>query len=537
MSRQARGEIEIVDAAVSEAAIVDAIRGRWSVRGDVPVRRLITWLDTVDWRVYRGRGALAFVREGARRALEWHRGDAVRSQALAGAQPPAFAAALPPGAFRDELAGVASVRRLFPLATVTSDTTVFCVVDREGKTRVRLAIHRDVVTALDSALGDPANDAAHALPLRLEVRPVRGYDKARRKLEDLLATRFDLRPYDPAPLADLVDHLPRSPVGYSHRIAHHLAPTMRADEAARAIHLRLLQRIENTRDGARRHLDPTFVKDLRVAVRRTRVALGQIRGVFPPDVLASFNAEFRWLGKATGPARDLDVYLGRMPTYTAWLPPHVRPDLGPLTAHLSARQASAQRTLARALASERCDRLLSEWRAFLETPPSDHPGAPNAGRPVTEVAGERIWKAYRRLFRDGSAIEPETPADALHDLRLRGKKLRYMVTFFRSLYPAARIDALLEPLESLQDILGDFQDFEVQQDTLTRFGRELLAKGSVGAETLIAMGRLVAALDARQTEARAAFPDGFAGVSSPDVVAEYRRVFRRPRPDAEESAR
>ncbi len=506
------------DASVDEEAVVEAVGARWSLRCDDPVRRISTYLDTFDWRVYRAGGTLALRVEGPARALVWRRGADERALRVDDSStPPAFADDLPPGPYRDALGKVIDVRRLFPIASVTSERTVWRVLDDEGKTRVRLALHHDRACAPDGEL--------HPLPVRMELMPVRGYAKTRAKLEALLRSAFALHAVDEAPLADVVLLLPRSPVGYVHRIAHSLTAGMRADEAAKAIHRRLLRRIDNTRDGARLHTDPVFVKDLRVAVRRTRVALSEIKGVFPPEQIAEFRGEFRWLGKCTGPARDLDVYLARIPRYAAWLPVAVRPDLDALTSFLRAKQAAAQRALAAALASDRCDRLLDSWRAFLRAPVEDHPDAPQGGRPVTEVAQARIWRAYRRLHRDGAAIGPETPASALHALRLRGKKLRYLVTFFRSLFPAKRIDALLEPLETLQDVLGDFQDFEVQQETLLRFAREMSTDKAVPAETLIAMGRLVGELEARQAEARAQFDAAFVGVAAPTARAEYRRLF------------
>jgi hypothetical protein len=42
-----------------------------------------------------------------------------------------------------------------------------------------------------------------------------------------------------------------------------------------------------------------------VTVRRTRSLLGQIKHVFPPDVVEHFSTEFAWIGRLTGPPRDL----------------------------------------------------------------------------------------------------------------------------------------------------------------------------------------------------------------------------------------
>ena len=59
--------------------------------------------------------------------------------------------------------------------------------------------------------------------------------------------------------------------------------------------------------GLRANLDSEFLHDFRVALRRTRSLLGQLKHVFPENVVAHFGAEFSWMGRLTGPPRDLDV--------------------------------------------------------------------------------------------------------------------------------------------------------------------------------------------------------------------------------------
>ena len=82
--------------------------------------------------------------------------------------------------------------------------------------------------------------------------------------------------------------------------------------------------------GVRAALDTEFLHDYRVAVRRTRSALSQLKGVFDPSRLAPFRKEFAWLGEVTGPLRDLDVYLLTLPDYRSELPVASRHDLDPL---------------------------------------------------------------------------------------------------------------------------------------------------------------------------------------------------------------
>ncbi|MCK7497847.1 MAG: CHAD domain-containing protein [Comamonadaceae bacterium] len=59
-----------------------------------------------------------------------------------------------------------------------------------------------------------------------------------------------------------------------------------------------------------------------------------------------------------------------------------------------------------------------------------------------------------------------SPDHDLHRLRITGKKLRYLVEFFRDLYPAAEIDLLIKAMKGIQDFLGEYQDCTVQQEHL-----------------------------------------------------------------------
>ena len=61
--------------------------------------------------------------------------------------------------------------------------------------------------------------------------------------------------------------------------------------------------------GVRANLDTEFLHDFRVAIRRTRSLLRQIRHVIPLDVGRYFSTGFSWVGRLTGPLRDLDVLI------------------------------------------------------------------------------------------------------------------------------------------------------------------------------------------------------------------------------------
>jgi len=155
--------------------------------------------------------------------------------------------------------------------------------------------------------------------------------------------------------------------------------------AATLVLTRVLDVIRANFDGAADDVDSEFLHDLRVAVRRSRSVQRQLRSVFPAEDLAGFRSEFRWLQRATGAARDLDVYVLEFELTRALVPHGARADLGPVLAALRLRRSSVREEMVRALRSPRTTNLLSDWGALLEglieLPVDDRPGAARPGSP------------------------------------------------------------------------------------------------------------------------------------------------------------
>ncbi|HEV7885872.1 MAG TPA: CHAD domain-containing protein, partial [Solirubrobacteraceae bacterium] len=297
----------------------------------------------------------------------------------------------------------------------------------------------------------------------------------------------------------------------------------RADAAAVTIARRLLDVVEANLPGTLDDVDSEFLHDLRVAVRRTRALQRELAGVFPPEPLRVFRDGFRELQAITGPTRDLDVQLLEFDDLSASLPEDAAGDVAPLRRLLEDHLRAARAAMVRDLRARRTRALLDNWSDVLAgLVDSDLDGRPDAARPVADVAGERIAAVYRRMVRMGRKIGDDSPAEALHDLRKKGKELRYLLEFFASLYPAEVIKPMLGSLKGLQDVLGRFQDREVQADRLRSLGDEVAALEG-GAPALMAMGVLVQQLTADQTAAREEFGQSFTAFSA----KEQRRLVEQ----------
>ncbi len=466
-------------------------------------RRRVTYFDTFDWRLHRAGGCLRLAAGRRGKALSWLSLDGTLRHRLAADSVPPFAGDFPQGSFRSALEPVVTMRRLLPVVELRLGGRMLRVLDGREKTVVRLRL-------TGGTAAEPGRSAEPSpFPETLRVLPVRGYVKAYHRVIRLLENELKLEQVQASQLDRALAAVGREARDYVPKVIIDLDPAMPAAEAAKAIHRSLLATIRRNEDGTRRDLDSEFLHDFRVAVRRTRSALSQVKGVYPEAELAHFKVELKWLGGLTGHLRDLDVYLLKMGDYKADLPTAVRDDLGPLGDYLVDRQRREQRRMARQLSSKRYRTLLKDWDRFLNSP-ADLEAAPNAGRPIGEVASERIWKIYRRVIKKGLAIDDDTPAEAVHELRIECKKLRYLMEFFRGLYDSGRLMELIKALKLLQDNLGDFNDYEVQQYSLREFAGDMCRQHAAPAGTVMAMGRLIEHLEKGQARERHAFGQRFA---------------------------
>ncbi|MGB5833879.1 MAG: CHAD domain-containing protein, partial [Thiohalocapsa sp.] len=415
---------------IDQAAILSTIRTNLHCEAEPVSESLCRYLDNFDWSLYRAGAALEERTAGARREIIWRDlakgGAAVASQAVDAE--PGFIDAMPQGPVRDLLAPLLGIRRLLPVAEIRRREQILRVLNDDDKTVTRIVLEENRVIETGQA-------ALAQLSLRLRLQPVRGYVRDFEDTEQRLQRCLDLAPAQTPVFLEALASLGHRPGTYSSKLSYRLDPGQRADAATKEILIGLFDTLEANVDGAIRNLDSEFLHDLRVATRRTRSVLSEIKAVFPQPIVDDFKARFAWLQQVTGPVRDLDVYLLDFPNLRGCLPPPMRDHLDPLRDWLDSHYHEEQSKLADALKSDRFRNLQRDWRAFLGAPVPASPPADseNAGRLVKSVADERIRGMFKRVCREGRAINDASPAEELHDLRKICKKLRYLMEFFQSL--------------------------------------------------------------------------------------------------------
>lgn len=198
--------------------------------------------------------------------------------------------------------------------------------------------------------------------------------------------------------------------------------------------------------------DIEAVHDMRVAMRRMRVALRVFKPYFPKSSLKRYGKRVKAVGRVLGPIRDIDVFLEKTNLY-------------------SEQDAQNQQTLASVedffgkardefhveanlyLESQTYADLVKSLENFTETEEID--SGPIVRASAQKLIGKRLSKVrgYEQDWRQADYV-------TLHRLRIAFKRLRYSIEFFEDVLGKEQYVAI-KLLKEIQDHLGDLNDAQV----------------------------------------------------------------------------
>ena len=257
--------------------------------------------------------------------------------------------------------------------------------------------------------------------------------------------------------------------------------------------------------GTRIGEDPEELHDMRVATRRMRAAMKIFEDSLPARTRA-FRESLKWVAGALGEVRDIDVQLGHLESWVSDAAPEDREPLMALRTVLEEQRAKARKAMLRVLDSRRYAKLIDSFAGFLQKGPSRR--AAGARQPIMEAAPGLVRKPYRKVRKLGDPLTEESSAEEFHELRKKGKRLRYALEFLSGIY-GEPIQEFIEPLKDLQDVLGDHQDAEVATSHL----RELsVARGRgrrLPPETIFVMGGISRRYEMQARELSTQYPQAY----------------------------
>jgi CHAD domain-containing protein len=325
----------------------------------------------------------------------------------------------------------------------------------------------------------------------------------------------------------VLESLGKRPIRFHLDMPVSLHPEMTARTAMSAILQRLLQVIRINEGGIKEDRDPEHLHDFRVAVRRTRTGLTQIKYVFPEEYAVPFAGFFRGLAKASNELRDIDVFLHGCARYEAKLPEQARPQLKSLLELLRVERVRLQRDFVKKIDSPEYLKAVTDWDVILRSSSDLTSAAPkNAAERIAILANKAIRKTHDRVVQIIDHIDDSTPDKDIHMLRLQCKKLRYLLEIFTSLYPPDKIGLLIKQLKIVQDCLGEFCDLSIQLTRLRALSDPADRALGWNNELAAVTSELIATLRERQKEVRKNFSGTLGVFISQDDSEAYAELVR-----------
>ncbi|MHA7865922.1 MAG: CHAD domain-containing protein [Salipiger thiooxidans] len=423
---------------------------------------------------------------------------------------PDFVERMPAGPVTEALAGVVSpLRTLMTVAEGALSHAPVRLLDDYEKTHLRgdawvLATADGTVTMFD-------------------LRALRGYDKSFKQFASALA---GARGGSVSNAAEACALLRGEDPTMSGKLRITMTPDERAFRAANDIIGAQIALARRNEAGVIADLDSEFLHEYRVALRRVRSVISLFKGVYDEKQTADLKARFGAIMARTGALRDLDVYMLERDRYIALVPARFRGGLEKLFATFAGNRGEAQAELAAYLGSKGYAKEMAKLEKLFDRPKRLGKG-PEADRHALDYAKMLIWKRYKKVCAIARSIGEHTPDEDVHELRIHCKKLRYLMEFFAPLFGDEEVRTLIKSLKRLQDNLGAFNDYSVQQAALQEMSEGLTAGSKSDAvEIATSLGALVTVLHQGQVEERARVTDSFAAFDAPETRAQFRSLFK-----------
>lgn len=257
--------------------------------------------------------------------------------------------------------------------------------------------------------------------------------------------------------------IPGSGGGAQHAEPIALKPDLSPRDAFHVIAHSTLRHVSANADPVR-EMDAEGVHQMRVGLRRLRAAISLFANILPRASTDRIKAELKWLTGELAPAREIDVFLKEsiQPITEQGVP---KRGARAIRKRFSRQRSAAFRRARDATMSARYRRLLIDVTEWIET------GRPHVedDRSIAVYAAEVLDRRIRKARKQGKRLNDLEPIQR-HKLRIKIKKIRYAVDFFKSLYgdrDQKELADLSDRLKQIQSALGSLNDFMVHRELAT----------------------------------------------------------------------
>jgi CHAD domain-containing protein len=405
------------------------------------------------------------------------------------------------------LADVSPLRTLSPVTVLKMQKGLGSLLDDERKTRVRF-----VNLTLHNGTKNVTVGSSHEL---------RGYSGAHKDLKQGL---LELGALSCHSVRELYTSLEIVINDYNPKPRLQLVPQDTIKKNTTIIIETFLLVARANEEGVIADIDTEFLHDYRVSFRKIRSVLSLFKGVYSKEDTSRLKDEFSALMQKTNKLRDLDVYLLNKDDYYSLVPATTHDGLAILFAGFDRERKAEYTKVVTVIKSKMYCLQLKKLQTLFENGDNIQSGSKNKEH-TRDFACRIILKRYRNVCKIARSIDATTKDEIVHQLRIHCKKLRYLMEFFTTLFPANDIKQLIKALKRLQDNLGRFNDYSVQQVFL----KDVLARQSVdkvkGIKVAESTGALTAMLHRRQNKERKQVMRNFKRFDGPEIRESFDKLF------------
>ncbi len=411
------------------------------------------------------------------------------------------------GKVKDALSQISPLRAFLRTGSRHLQISRFSLLDDEEKTLARAHLYTFERDSQTSTLG--------------ATQPLQGYAKGHRLLvEAFMEQGAQIRKKD----FDVYSFLGFDCRIYCSKPGIAMKPEDPMNEATRRIIATFLQVARKNEQGIQADHDTEFLHDYRVSLRKVRSVLSLCKGVYAEDDAVRLKQTFADIMKQTNRLRDLDVYLLEQDCYFSMIPESMHKGLRVMFELFAQERQQQLKCVVEMLQSETYHQTISDLIEQFQRPDALKPGR-KGNEPTLSFASRLIWKRYKKVCQIARHITADTPDEEVHCLRIQCKKLRYLMEFFTPLFSQKRIKTLIKALKRLQDNLGRFNDFSVQQDWLQRFLQDQSAQQQHNVRLAESIGALITVLHQRQLAERQQVMENIAYFDSARTRTTFRNLF------------
>lgn len=271
--------------------------------------------------------------------------------------------------------------------------------------------------------------------------------------------------------------------------------------------------------------DTEFLHDYRVSLRKVRSVLSLFKGVYSLEDTTQLKKDFSLLMQKTNALRDLDVYLLNKEKYFKLVPADTHEGLEILFEFFSGKRNNEQKIVGKVLRNKSYQKEISRLKKLFADGSALTDG-PNGQERSLDFACRLVLQRYGKVCKIARSIDGNTEDKVIHQLRIHCKKLRYLMEFFSPLFQESDIKTLIKSLKILQDNLGNFNDYSVQQQFLRHvLDEEMTSFGGYKLKVAESVGALTAMLNRLQLKERSQVVKNFAHFDSLETRTIFTKLF------------